>query len=117
MARRAGAKVCDQIKTLCREKKLMNAVIFMVVSMVTLVLFLKLNRVPRPLSFDIALSTAWIFAISFNGALSMLNKTKPELMDGLVPYSLAVMPSALFSIWLVKRTKPTKREAPLIYLQ
>jgi len=95
----------------------MNAVIFTVVSMATLVLILKLNRVPRTLSFDIALSTAWIFAFSFNMELSIISKTKPDLMDGLFPYAAALMPSALFSIWLIKRNGPTKKAPPLTYLQ
>jgi hypothetical protein len=94
----------------------MNAVIFMSVSMAALVLFLKLNGVPRTLSFDITLTTAWIYVFSFNVALSMLNTTRPELMDGLVPYTVALLPSALFSIWLIKRATPTKKVPPLTCL-
>jgi hypothetical protein len=95
----------------------MNAVIFMVLSTAALVLVLNLNRVPRTLAFDVVLSTVWIYVFSFTIALDILYKTKPDLIDGLVPYTVAVMPSALFSIWLVRRTKPAKREAPLTYLQ
>ena len=82
---------------------------FLICLALALVAFLLWRRTPRPIFFEAALNSVWIFAIAYWLTENLIYKLKPDLLDGFIPYLPPIVPVVVFLAWFLSRAKVIKR--------
>ena len=83
--------------------------LFLVALTAALVGYLWCRRTPRPIAFEAVFISAWIYTIGFWVALDVVDKLRPDLLFGLVPYIPPIIPVIIFVAWFLRRARVVHR--------